>query len=90
MKDIFPDSEIARNFASASTKTTCMINGSLAPYFKVALVDTMKSSPFAFAIDGSNDTGLQKMNPITVRLFDKSQGMIITRFLDMCITEGPL
>ena len=58
MMDVFPDSEMTRNSASASTKTTCMINGSLAPYFKVALVDTMKLSPFAFAIDGSNDTGL--------------------------------
>ena len=30
MKEIFPDSEVARNFASASTKTTCMINSLLA------------------------------------------------------------
>ena len=30
MKESFPDSEIARNFALAITKTTCMINGSLA------------------------------------------------------------
>ena len=30
MKEIFPDSEIARNFALATTKTTCMTNGSLA------------------------------------------------------------
>ena len=90
MKDIFPDSEIARNYASASTKTTCMINCSLAPYFKAALVGTMKSSSFAFAIGRSNDTGLQKMNPITIRFFDKRQAMIITRFIDMCITEGTL
>ena len=28
------------------------------------------------------------MNPIAIRLFDISRDMIITRFLDMCITEG--
>ena len=28
------------------------------------------------------------MNPITVKMFDASQGMIVTRFLDMCITTG--
>ena len=34
-KDIFPDSDIAKE--RASTKTTCMINGSLAPHFKSAV-----------------------------------------------------
>ena len=35
-------------------------------YFKAGLVEIMKSSPFALAIDGSNDNGLEKMNPLTV------------------------
>jgi len=48
----------------------------------------MKLNPFSIAIDGSSDTGVEKMNPITVKMFDESQGMIVTRFLDMCITTG--
>ena len=62
LKDIFPDSEIAKGYASASTKTTCLVNGSLAPHFKAALVNAMKVQPFSVAVDGSNDTGLEKMN----------------------------
>lgn len=48
----------------------------------------MKEHPFAIAIDGSNDTGLQKMNPITVRIFDRESGLVSTKFLDMCLTSG--
>jgi hypothetical protein len=88
LKDIFPDSEIAKGYASASTKTTCLINGSLAPYFRCALVNCMRTQPFAIAVDGSNDTGLDKMNPMTVRLYDVNQGKVVTQFLDMCLTKG--
>ena len=45
----------------------------------------MKTDPFS---DGSNDTDTEEMNPITVKMFDASQGMIVTRFLDMCSTTG--
>ena len=48
----------------------------------------MKIQPFSVAVDGSNDTGLEKMNPMTVRLYDVNQGSIVTRFLDMCLTKG--
>ena len=84
----FTDSDIARGYAAASTKTTCLVNGSLSPHFKSALVNTMKIQPFSVAVDGSNDTGLEKMNPMTVRLYDVNQGSIVTRFLDMCLTKG--
>ena len=39
-------------------------------------------------MDGSNDTGLEKMNPMTVRVYEPSTGRIVTRFLDMCTTTG--
>lgn len=88
-KDIFSDSEIARNFASGSTKTTCLINGTLAPYFKSSLVASLKAGPFSIAIDGSNDTGLEKMNPLTV-CFYYGHRKITTQLLDMCLTKGIL
>lgn len=34
VKEIFPDSKIAQSFASSRTKTRCIINGALKPYFK--------------------------------------------------------
>ena len=88
LRSAFPDSEIAKSYASASTKTTCMINGAIAPYFKAALIEMMKNNAYSLATDGSNDTGIEKMNPMTVRLYDASKGRIITRFLDMCTTTG--
>ena len=88
LRDIFPDSEIVQGYASASTKTTCIINGSLAPFFKKSLIESMRSGPFSIAIDGSNDTGIEKMNPITVRYFDEDEGRVQTRFFDMCLTKG--
>lgn len=57
MKDIFPDSEIAKNYMSARTKTSCIINGALKPFLKDSLVENMKQKPFTISIDGSNDTG---------------------------------
>jgi hypothetical protein len=91
--DIFTDSEIAKAYSSAKTKTTCILNGALAPHFKSALVEQMKTAPFSIAIDGSNDTGsndtgIQKMNSLTVRFIDDRIGMVTTQLLDMCLTTG--
>ena len=88
-KDVFPDSEIAKNYACGSTKSTCIINGSLAPYFRSSVIATLKKQPFAIANDGSNDNGLEKMNPLTVRMYD-GQSKITTQLLDMCLTKDKL
>ena len=37
-KEMFPDSEIARSYASARTKTTCIVNGALKPYFRYVCI----------------------------------------------------
>ena len=46
----------------------------------------MKEKPYSIAIDGSNDTGLLKMNPLTVCLFTPSG--VSVQLLDMCMTRG--
>ena len=73
LRDIFPDSEISQGYACASTKSTCIINGSLAPS-KKSLMESMMSHPFSIAIDGSSDSGIEKMNTITVKYFDENEG----------------
>ena len=87
-KDIFPDSQIAKMYSCARTKTACILNGALAKELQATLIDIMKNNPFSLATDGSNDSGLQKMNPLTVRIFDTNRGCITTRFLDMCMTSA--
>ncbi|XP_033115328.1 uncharacterized protein LOC117115578, partial [Anneissia japonica] len=85
--DIFPDSEIAKRFSSRRTKTACMINGAIAPHYKASLIDIMKNGPFSVSTDGSSDTGVEKMNPMTVRIFDVNRGCVATQFLDMCMSS---
>ena len=48
----------------------------------------MKVHPFSVSVDGSNNTGLEKMNPMTIRIYDVNDGKIVTKFLDMCPTSS--
>ena len=88
VRSVLPDSEIAANYHSASTKATCILNYAVAPSLKNKLVDNMKVSPFSVSVDGSNDTGLTKMNPLTIRIFDLESSRVVTQFLDMCIASA--
>ena len=88
MADIFTDSDIAKGYASARTKTTCILNGALKPHFLGELLVLLKTEPFALSTDGSSDNGLLKMNPLTVRVFDVNRGRVANHFLDMCLAQG--
>ena len=63
-KKAFPDSKITKQYHCGTTKT-CIINDALAPYFLQKTVESMKTKPFTLSTDGSNDTGLAKMNFIS-------------------------
>ena len=85
---VFPDSKITSKYHSASTKATCMLNEAVVPMLINDLITTMKTHPFSISIDESNDTELEKMNPITVRVYDVKSNMLVTWFLDMCATTS--
>ena len=87
-KDLFLDSKIAKEYASKRTKATCILNQALAPHFLKETVDVMKSDVFSLSTDGSNDSDLKKMDPLTVRLYDVHTNRTVTWFLDMCCTSG--
>ena len=89
-RDMFPDSSVAKSFCAARTKSTCILNMALRPHFEKILIDHMKTNPFSIAVDGSNDTDIRKMNPVTVRIFYSSCSRVCTRFLDMCLTPVAL
>ena len=84
-RDIFSDSEIAKQYSSRRTKTACVINGATAPFYQRNLIHVMKNKPFSLAVDGSSDSDVKKMNPLTVKIFDTSRGVVSTQFLDMCM-----
>ena len=48
----------------------------------------MEVQSFALSIDGTNDTGLEKMNPLTVGIYNISSKQVHFYFLDVCITTG--
>ena len=88
IRKVFSDSKIAASYHSASTKAMCMLNRAVASVLKEDLIANMKLHPFSISIDGSNDTGLEKMYPAAVRIFDINCGRVATRFLDMCTTSS--
>ena len=87
-KEIFSDSQIAAGYASKCTKTTCIVNGALKKRLRSKLVEIIKTKPYSLAIDGSNDSGLLKMNPLTVRVFTNDG--ISTQLLDVGFTTKQL
>ena len=65
-----------------------MLNEAVAPTLISNLLKNMRVHPFSISIDGSNGSDLEKMNPITVRIYDSKCNMIVNRFLNMCITTS--
>ena len=84
-RNIFPDSKIPKACACGKNKASCILNR--APELQKMLVNQMKTSCFSIVTDGSNDQGLEKMNPVTVSIFDINQNKVVTKFLDMCKFE---
>ena len=74
IRSAFPDSKIAAKYHSASTKADLAV----APSLKQQLINNMKIYPFSVSIDGSNDAGLNKMHPLTIRIYDVGSGKIVT------------
>ena len=72
----------------AETKTAAIIN-CVGSHMKNALVEDMKNNPFSIMINGSNDSKLHKMFPLTVHIFDINFGCIMTKFLDMNMLLDP-
>ena len=88
-KETFPDSKIAKKYASHRTKTITNINKSFAPHRSDYIVEHCKSHPYSVGADGSNDTDIEKMNPICIKIFRVNRSKTVTtHFVDMCLTSG--
>ena len=88
-KEVFPDSKIAKRYAASRTKTMAIINESFAPHCRNYIVEHCKVHPYSLGTDGSNDSGIDKMNPICIKIFDANRLKTITcHFFNMCLTSG--
>lgn len=61
-----------------------MIDGTIAPHFLEEMVNVMKCSPFSLLTDRLNDTDLEKMKTLTVKIFNVNTGRVESWFLDVC------
>ena len=77
----------ADQFACGRTKSATIVN-CIGSHMKEELVLAMTTEPFSIMLNASNDTGLYKMFPVTVRIFDTNFDHIMTRFLDMNMLVG--
>ena len=48
----------------------------------------MQLQTFSIMVDASNDTGIEKMYPITVRIYDVNFNRIMTNFFDINMLQG--
>ena len=88
-KIIFPDSKTTSSYSSARTKTTAIVNEAFGTHCHDFIVQHCQNYPCSCGTDGSNDTGIQKMNPVSIRIYDANTSkVVINHFYNMCLTEG--
>ena len=82
---MFPDSEIAKQFACGRTKTTAIVKVAVSPHYLKVTTDSM-SNPFSIMMDESNDK-TDKSCIVLVRVLDPAVGDVRTRFIDMPVVN---
>ena len=87
IRNEFKGSDAAQSFHRTRTKTAAIVN-CLGDYFFDKIKEDMKQWPYSLMLDGSNDNGIKKMFPVTVRIFDLNFNRIMTKFVDMNLIEG--
>ena len=73
-KAIFPDSDVAKKFASARTKVTNIVTGVLAPCAKNKLLSDLGTQPFSILVDASNHKEVKPF-PLVIRFFRAKVGV---------------
>jgi hypothetical protein len=82
-----PDSQVAKEFRCAATKTTCIIKGALNPYFSEPVVTLCKHNPFSILCDEGSDTNRHNF-AILARMWDDKLGKPVTRFLELPVASA--
>ena len=82
----FKDSDAGKAYMCRRTKTAAIVNCIGDDVFE-NVKSSMQQGPFSLLLDVNNDTGIQKMIPITVRLYDVQFNRIMTHFFDMNVFE---
>jgi len=83
VKEMFPDSDIAKKFSCMRTKTTHIMNRALAPSFDDEVTKLCQNEKFSVMIDESNDQGDNKSMAVLVRVYDQTIQRVSTKFLGL-------
>ena len=66
---MFPIVQLSRNLHVDEQKSTAILNKALLSACLDYLKNHCKTHPFCLGTDGSNDTGILKMNPVRVYVY---------------------
>ncbi|XP_061738203.1 uncharacterized protein LOC133539903 [Nerophis ophidion] len=83
VKDMFPDSEIACQYANDRTKATQIMKDAIAPELDKEAVDLCQNQPFALMCDESTSRNTDKEFVILARVCDPKTEEVVTKFLHM-------
>jgi hypothetical protein len=84
-KIIFPDSEIARRFSSAQTKTEAIVNSVIAPHAIENIKQVFTNNTVSYcgvATDASNHNAAEVF-PVVIQYFDWKNGGLQSKLIEM-------
>ncbi|XP_050300186.1 LOW QUALITY PROTEIN: uncharacterized protein LOC126738788 [Anthonomus grandis grandis] len=84
-KELYPDSNIAKNINMKRLKATKLITGILGPAFKTEIINDLKNVKFSLITDETTDLSVKKSLVIVTRYW--RQGQTQDRFLDLVEVE---
>uniref|UniRef100_A0A8C4T0E1 Uncharacterized protein n=1 Tax=Erpetoichthys calabaricus TaxID=27687 RepID=A0A8C4T0E1_ERPCA len=83
LKKAFPDSDIAKKFSSARTKTEAIVNGAIAPHSVEITNEALKEIQYCgVSTDGSNH-GAVKIFPVIIQYFEWKKGGVQTKLIEV-------
>jgi len=86
---LFPDSEIAKGYASKRTKCSALVDNVLAVNFRKELLkDLHQAQYYSLIIDESTDISTESVMAIVVKYFDINRQSIATHLLSLPVLKG--
>ena len=86
VKQMFPDSNIAKRFHCSRTKTSVLVRYGNGSFSHDQVVERLTTTPifFSLLVDESNDRGVEAKDLVVLlRFFDPSAMKAVTRFIDL-------
>uniref|UniRef100_H3AXR2 Uncharacterized protein n=1 Tax=Latimeria chalumnae TaxID=7897 RepID=H3AXR2_LATCH len=87
VKNMFPDSKVAKNFQCGRTTSTYVLKNALAPHVRDPLLSNLYGL-FSLIVDESTDRGDDKQLAMIVKYYDENQLRVETKFYRLRIVNS--